>query len=74
MSNKPNNSIKRWAVLSAIAIEMGAIIYLFVQLGKWLDVTYNAGGKGYLIACTLAGVAISLFLVVKQTNRLHKNE
>jgi F0F1-type ATP synthase assembly protein I len=71
MVNKPNNSIKRWAILSAIALEMGAIIYLFVQLGKWLDTSYNDGGKGYIIVCTLAGVGISLFLVVKQTNRLN---
>ncbi|MFC7356118.1 AtpZ/AtpI family protein [Jejudonia soesokkakensis] len=71
MTKKPSNPIKRWAILSAIALEMGAIIYLFVQLGKWLDASYNDGGKLYLILCTLAGVGISLFLVVKQTNRLN---
>ena len=65
--------IKRWAILSAIAIEMGVVIYLFVQLGKWLDVTYNEGGKLYIILCTLLGVGISLFLVVKQTNRLNSD-
>lgn len=67
---KGNNSLKRWAVLSAIAIEMGVIIYLSVQLGKWLDLTYN-DGKIFTIICTLVGVGISLFLVVKQTNRLN---
>ena len=69
-NQKPSN-LKRWAVLSAIAIEMGAIIYGFVYLGKWLDTTYNDGNKLYLIICTLFGVAISLVLVVKQTNRLN---
>ncbi len=67
---KGNNSLKRWAVLSAIAIEMGVIIYLSVQLGKWLDLTYS-DGKIFTIICTLVGVGISLFLVVKQTNRLN---
>jgi F0F1-type ATP synthase assembly protein I len=72
MTKKPSpTGLKRWAVLSAIAIEMGVIIYLFVQLGKWLDATYNEGGKLYIILCTLVGVGISLFLVVKQTNRLN---
>lgn len=70
MANKGKNGIKRWAILSAIAMEMGVIIYLFVQLGKWLDAEYS-DGKTFTIICTLAGVGISLFLVVKQTNRLN---
>ncbi|MCW8980331.1 AtpZ/AtpI family protein [Altibacter sp.] len=69
-SKDPKNSLKRWAILSAIALEMGAIIYLFVQLGKWLDSQYS-DGRLFTIVCTLAGVGISLFLVVKQTNRLN---
>ena len=68
---KKNNAIKRWAVLSGIAIQMGVIIYLFVQLGKWLDLQYSEGGKTYLIICTLFGVGASLFLVVKQTKDLN---
>jgi hypothetical protein len=67
---KKDNNVKRWAILSAIAIEMGVIIYLSVQLGKWLDLTYS-DGKLFTILCTLAGVGLSLFLVVKQTNRLN---
>lgn len=71
MANKPTNGIKRWAALSAIAIQMGVIIYLFVQLGKWLDVRYN-GSNLFLVICTLFGVGISLYAVLKQTNRLNK--
>ncbi|MCT8339378.1 AtpZ/AtpI family protein [Flavobacteriaceae bacterium TK19130] len=71
MANNGNN-LKRWAVLSAIAIEMGVIIYLFVRGGQWLDAEYNDGDKGFVIVGTLLGVGISLFLVVQQTNRLNK--
>ncbi|GHC44662.1 AtpZ/AtpI family protein [Ulvibacter litoralis] len=70
MSNKGKNGVKRWAILSAIAIEMGVVIYAFVQLGKWLDLTYT-GGKLFTVVCTLIGVAVSLYLVVNQTNRLN---
>ncbi|MCK8481813.1 hypothetical protein MUY34_14365 [Flavihalobacter algicola] len=42
------------------------------MLGKWLDRTYNDGDKLYIIFCTLFGVAASLFIVVKQLNRIHK--
>lgn len=72
MSNKDNNSIKRWAILSGIGIQMGVIIYLFVKAGNWLDQNYNSEEKKYTILLTLLGVGISLFLVLKQTNRLNK--
>lgn len=73
MAKDSPQGVKRWLVLSAIGLEMGAIIYLFVQLGKWLDASYgDADSKLYLIICTLFGVAASLFLVLKQTNRLNK--
>tara|TARA_B110000003_G_scaffold253719_1_gene269213 strand:+ start:266 stop:481 length:216 start_codon:yes stop_codon:yes gene_type:complete len=71
MSKKPINGIRRWAALSGIAIQMGLIIYLFVQLGKWLDANYTQGNV-FLIICTLLGVGLSIFGVIKQTNRLHK--
>ncbi|TYA75023.1 AtpZ/AtpI family protein [Seonamhaeicola marinus] len=50
---------------------MGLTIYLFVMLGKWLDATYNNSGKAFLIICTLVGVAIALYAVLKQINRLN---
>ena len=72
MSQKGGNGINRWAILMGIGIEMGVIIYLFVKGGIWLDENYNIDGKGYTVLFTLLGVAISLMLVVKQTNRLNK--
>ncbi|MEY8849428.1 AtpZ/AtpI family protein [Psychroserpens sp. XS_ASV72] len=71
-NQKKDNPLKNVAILSGIAIEMGVIIYLFVMLGKWLDSTYNDNEKLYVIFCTLLGVALSLFVVVKQLNRIHK--
>lgn len=68
---KNDNSLKRWAVLSAIGIEMGVIIYVFVKLGLWLDTTYTSGGKLFLILGTFVGISLSLYLVIKQTNKLN---
>ncbi len=69
---KKDNPLKHVAILMGIGIEMGVIIYLFVMLGKWLDANYNDGEKLFIILCTLFGVAASLFIVVKQLNRIHK--
>lgn len=69
-NQKKNNPLKNVAVLSGIGIQMGVIIYGFVMLGKWLDNNYNEGGKLYLIIFTLLGVAIALYVVLKQLNRI----
>lgn len=71
MSKKPISNGKRWAILSAIGIEMGVIIYLFIKIGLWLDLKYSDGGKLFLILGTFAGIVISLYLVIKQTDKLN---
>ncbi|MCB0383037.1 MAG: AtpZ/AtpI family protein [Psychroserpens sp.] len=67
---KKVSPLKNVAILSGIGIEMGVIIYLFVMLGKWLDASYTENGKLFIVICTLLGVGISLFVVVKQLNRI----
>lgn len=63
--------LKNALVLTGVAFQMGATIYLFVMLGKWLDNTYNNGARAYVIVATLMGVGISLYLTVKQLNRIN---
>lgn len=69
-NRKPKKQLKNVAILSGIGIQMGITIYLFVLLGKWLDSSYNDGDKLYVIIMTLLGVAISLYAVLKQVNRI----
>jgi F0F1-type ATP synthase assembly protein I len=69
-NKKPGKQLKNVAALSGIAIQMGVTIYLFVLFGKWLDSKYDSGGKLFLIIMTLLGVAISLYVVIKQVNRI----
>jgi len=67
---KVDNPLKQFGILSAIGLQMGVIIYLFVRLGKWLDQSFFPDQKLFIIICTLLGVAISLYIVVKQLNRI----
>ena len=69
-NQKPKKQLKNAAILMGIGAQMGVTIYLFVLLGKWLDATYNQGEKLYIIIMTLLGVAISLYAVLKQINRI----
>ena len=43
MPNNKNKNNKRWAILSGIAIQMGVTIYLFTNLGAWLDLNFFVG-------------------------------
>lgn len=58
-------------ILTGVAFQMGVTIYLFVSFGKWLDSTYNDGDRAFIILTTLVGVAASLYLTVKQLNRIN---
>jgi membrane protein DedA with SNARE-associated domain len=71
--NKPQKKLPNKAIqLIGITAQMGITIYLFVMLGEWLDAAYNNNEKGFTIVTTLVGVAVSLYLVLKQTNKLNQ--
>lgn len=65
-----NNGFKNAAILTGIAFEMGIIIYLSVQGGKWLDAQYENEKNIFTVIATLAGVAISIWLVLQQLKRI----
>ena len=64
---KPNY----WLSLSGIAIQMGVIIFLGARAGQWLVDRYSEEGNTYTVVLTLAAVAIAMYLVIKQTNKLN---
>lgn len=64
------NNLKNAAILSGIAFEMGAIIYLSVKGGNWLDQHYQPEKKIFTVIATLLGVAISIWVVLQQLKRI----
>ena len=65
------NSWKRWLTLSGIGLEMGVIIYVGHRLGLWVAYYWAITSKLPEIVGTLVGVALSLYLVVRQTKKLN---
>lgn len=57
-----------------IAAQMGATIFLGAYLGKWLDARYPSQQQWYTITCTLAAVALSLYVVLKQVNKINNED
>lgn len=70
---KPKRQVNKYIILTGIGLQMGLTIYLAVLLGKWLDATYNNGNKLYIIICTLFGVGAAMFNILRQTNKLNKD-
>lgn len=67
---KPNRFVR----LSGIGIQMAATIFLGAFLGRYLDDKYPMEKKWWTIGLTIFAVAISLYNVLKQVNRLNDAE
>lgn len=65
-----NNGVKSALALTGIAFQMGVIIYLAVQGGKWLDTQYPNEKQVFTIIATLLGVALSLWVVLQQLKHI----
>jgi F0F1-type ATP synthase assembly protein I len=64
----------RYVRLSGIGIQMAATIFLGAFLGRYLDDKYLMEKKWWTIGLTIFAVAISLYNVLKQVNRLNDSE
>ena len=69
-SSKPKqrNNILR---LTGIGAQMGVTIFLGAYLGKWLDEKYPMDKKWFTIGFTILAVAISLYNVLRQVNKIN---
>ena len=68
------NQLRRYLALTGIAFEMGAIIFVFAYLGKWLDARYQFEKNWFTMGCVLIGVAASLYLVIKHLDRINNSQ
>ncbi|MDT0538747.1 AtpZ/AtpI family protein [Croceitalea sp. P059] len=66
------NNFKNAALLSGIAFEMGAIIFLAVKGGNWLDENYEMEKPIFTLILTLFGVAIAIYVVLQHLKRIEQ--
>lgn len=67
---KKKSSLKNAAMLSGIAFEMGAIIFLAAKGGLWLDAHYRTEKRIFTAMATIFGVAIAIWVVLRQLKRM----
>ncbi|NQY06833.1 MAG: AtpZ/AtpI family protein [Flavobacteriaceae bacterium] len=69
--SKPNKQPNRYLILTGAAFQMGATIYLAAFCGKKLDQKFPNEQGWFTIGLTLLGVVVSMYLLLKQVNRLN---
>lgn len=74
MGEENRKNFSKFARLSGIGIQMGATIFLGAYLGKYLDERFPSNKKWFTICCTLLAVAISLYNVLRQVNKLNNEK
>ena len=67
---KQDNPLKGIAALSGLGVQMGAIVYVFVHLGKWFDAYLNHSKKIFVAVGAISGVAVGLYVVLKQLKKI----
>ncbi|PJB12778.1 MAG: F0F1-ATPase subunit [Flavobacteriales bacterium CG_4_9_14_3_um_filter_40_17] len=65
---KPSN---RWLYLISFASQMGITIYVFIWIGKKLDLYFEYEHRTFVIVFTLLGVAFSMFNLNRQLKKLN---
>jgi len=75
MMSKNNKKFNpaRYVQLTGIALEMMVIMFVFIWLGKKGDENWGAAdSRWFTLLGTLLGLAVSLYVILKQLNRLNE--
>lgn len=70
---KKDSPIHQYAVYTNLAFEMGAVIALGVFGGIKLDKVLNTSPL-FIIICSLAGIALSLYFVIRTSLKQQKSK
>ncbi|WP_073315973.1 AtpZ/AtpI family protein [Aquimarina spongiae] len=68
------NQLRKYAALTGIAFQMGATIFICAYIGKKLDAHYELQKQWFTMGFVLFGVTASVYLVIKQLNRINKSD
>lgn len=74
MTNPNKRKNNKWLSLINMPIQMGAIVFGFAYLGKWLDAKYQNPHSLYVKVLTLLGVAIAFYNLNRQLKDINKSD
>jgi ATP synthase protein I len=68
------NDFGKYARFSSLGVQMAVIIGGFCWLGVFLDEKYKSEHSIYTIILSLSGVAIALYLIIREVIKISKDE
>jgi F0F1-type ATP synthase assembly protein I len=71
MAKRPSN---KWMQLISIPAQMGIIIFLFAKIGMYIDENYPNKNNIWFLVFTLLGVALSLYNIIRQVNKINSDK
>lgn len=74
MPEKDDNGLKKWAIFSGIAIQMGVVIAAGAFLGVYLDKKFPNNYSAFTVIFSLAGVFLAIYWVIKQLQKFNKDD
>lgn len=60
---------KNWLIYSGLAIQIGVVMFLMVELGHWIRDHWQLNSKIPLLICCLLGIGIVLVLIQKKSKK-----
>ncbi len=72
--SKDDDGIKKWMIFSGIALQMGFIIGLGAFIGVRLDKRFPNEYSAFTIICSLSGVFLSLYVIIRQLTKMTKDQ
>lgn len=73
-NNQKKKQRNKWLSLINIPVQMGAIIFVFAFVGKWLDEKYSNPDEIYTKSITILGVFIAMYNVYRQVKEIGNSE
>ena len=64
----------KWLSLISIPIQMGLIVFLFSQLGQWLDLKFINKHNINIKLFTIVGVVLAFYNIGRQLKEINKSE
>jgi F0F1-type ATP synthase assembly protein I len=63
----------KWLSLINIPFQMGLIVFLFSQLGQWLDLKFVNKHNLYIKLFTIVGVVLAFYNIGRQLKEINKS-
>ena len=60
----------KWLVFSGLIFQIGIVMFLFINIGIWIESKIDSDARVPTILCCLLGLVLIIFLIQKQSKNI----